>query len=102
MSKSQVLDKTIASLEKELQALKELKTTMPKKTSQKDILRGIGKGLNINDEEIEVAKIETKQQKFKSNYTAKDFYGFLKGFKIPEDKLEKELDKAKKLLEFNL
>lgn len=44
-------------------------------------------------------KVETKQT-FKSNKTAKDFYGFLKDVKIPEDKLEEELDKAKKLFRF--
>ena len=45
-------------------------------------------------------KVNTSKTAFKSNYTAKDFYGFLKGFKIPEDKLEEELDKAKKLWRF--
>ncbi|HEY4695055.1 MAG TPA: hypothetical protein VIH52_03815 [Candidatus Nanoarchaeia archaeon] len=45
-------------------------------------------------------KINTSKQTFKSNKTAKDFYGFLKDVKIPEGKLEEELDKAKKLLHF--
>jgi len=60
MSKSQVLEKTIASLEKELKTFKELETTLAKKPKapQKDTLRGIWKGLNITDEEIEAAKKE--------------------------------------------
>ena len=45
-------------------------------------------------------KVETSKQLFKSNKTAKDFYGFLTSVKVSEDKLEKELDKAKKLLQF--
>ncbi|MCH8821366.1 hypothetical protein IID23_02465 [Patescibacteria group bacterium] len=45
-------------------------------------------------------KVKTSKIAFKSNYTAKDFYGFLKDYKIPEDKLEDELDKAKKLWRF--
>ncbi len=102
MKKVEVLDKTIATLEKELKTLKELQANLDKepKTPSKNTLKGFLKGTNITDEEIEAAKIGTKQEEFKSNYTAKDFYGFLKGFKIPEKKLEEELDKAKKLWRF--
>lgn len=45
-------------------------------------------------------KVKTPKVDFKSNYTAKDFYGFLRSYKIPEDKLEEELDKAKELWRF--
>ncbi len=60
MSKSQVLEKTIATLEKEVKTLKELQSTLAKKpeTPQKDTLKGILKGANITDGEIEAAKKE--------------------------------------------
>lgn len=45
-------------------------------------------------------KVNTSKTTFKSNKTAKDFYGLFKDVKIPENKLEEELDKAKKLLRF--
>ena len=61
MENIKVLEKTIATFEKELKVLKELEaasTKESKKTPQKDTLRGIWKGLNITDEEIEAAKKE--------------------------------------------
>ncbi|OGY22079.1 MAG: hypothetical protein A2126_02205 [Candidatus Woykebacteria bacterium GWB1_45_5] len=58
MKSTTVLEKTIATLEKELKTLKELKTATPKEPTQKDTLRGIWKDLDITDEEIEEAKKE--------------------------------------------
>jgi len=45
-------------------------------------------------------KVNTYQQAFKSQKTAKDFYGLLKGVKVSSEELEKELDKAKRLWRF--
>ena len=60
MKNTTVLEKTIATLEEELKTLKELQSTPAEnpKITQKDTLKGILKGANITDEEIESAKKE--------------------------------------------
>lgn len=45
-------------------------------------------------------KVNAPKQIFKSNKTAKDFYGIFKNVKVSSEELEKELDKSKKLWRF--